>query len=967
MSWVAPYRYSALHDFKIKMERRFPHLRLPSFPPKSYTLFGTHGPEFLDDRRHGLETFVQGLLSDSRFHCKELKNFLDPTGQAEKGEQARQQFVSQNQARSLVSPAPSPSMESYDDVAEDSFLLPNFPPNTKVPEVIALQNGEECFVAPLVNEMKVNIDYLWRLKRKMKGKDIDIKLHMLEDERGKINTACMVLEGERRLLETQLLADPNVRALAVLHTWLEFSNDKIKLALEWANHVEESLLLELSPKTQADTAGARATPKTSSDTVTEDLLIDLSGPAPAPSAVPYPLQAPPQLQMPPGAMYPPPSYYYPPSYAMQPPGSTGGGVPQPFYAMPPQQQHHLIPSMPGAPGYPMITPGYPQPPLSGNMMGAAGSGVLMPPTSGNYPPMSGFGAFYQPIAVQGPAPVPFDAQQQQQQQSSTSSSALAYPGISAAPSPSPYGATSSPYSSSGAASSASTTQQPPSPVLRTSSTTTTSTAALSPSLNVSSSFSPLPLRVGALSVGTARLSLSSAPQEEPKVIMEQQQSPLRLSSPSQLAEEQQQRDEEEQGSTAPPAALSSSYGSYDDPFTASVTFNSAYPADSFAAAPIPSSSVGSPLSTASFLSSSPAHSSSSTSTTTTSSMASLPVVESQSTAYATAGKYAVAASSSSSSSPFTEARSPSPPPPYAYASSPSSFAPVEPQHNAQLQQQQPSHYYVDSNALPPVMPSPSPSAGLYAAASAPPAFSDSSARATIGQPVHSGTKREKDLGERIQSYEKKAEKLVVLAVERPDQLTETEKKMKGLINKIKADQEALVAQFARRNDAEAVSQRLNNILTYIQENYDLMKRFRTLYAEDQLNVFEERMYGLLSEVNSVKGHDMDEATKFHQKMTALMREMALYHSVLRKKLEEEQKAAKDHGAVPDDLGAMNKNHLLNRLEDLQENMADFEHNFCTQYKVKRDLGDRAKQMFKQMKVKEAQQKHNVAQDSLYEL
>ena len=74
----------------------------------------------------------------------------------------------------------------------------------------------------------------------------------------------MVLEGERRLLETQLLADPNVRALAVLHTWLEFSNDKIKLALEWANHVEESLLLELSPKTQADTASARATPKTSS-------------------------------------------------------------------------------------------------------------------------------------------------------------------------------------------------------------------------------------------------------------------------------------------------------------------------------------------------------------------------------------------------------------------------------------------------------------------------------------------------------------------------------------------------------------------------------------------------------------------------------------------------------------------------------------------------------------------------------
>jgi len=69
-------------------------------------------------------------------------------------------------------------------------------------------------------------------------------------------------------------------------------------------------------------------------------------------------------------------------------------------------------------------------------------------------------------------------------------------------------------------------------------------------------------------------------------------------------------------------------------------------------------------------------------------------------------------------------------------------------------------------------------------------------------------KREKDLGERIQSYEKKAEKLVVLAVERPDQLTETEKKMKGLINKIKADQvrpHRLLAFFSPHELAHPIS------------------------------------------------------------------------------------------------------------------------------------------------------------------
>lgn len=88
------------------------------------------------------------------------------------------------------------------------------------------------------------------------------------------------------------------------------------------------------------------------------------------------------------------------------------------------------------------------------------------------------------------------------------------------------------------------------------------------------------------------------------------------------------------------------------------------------------------------------------------------------------------------------------------------------------------------------------------------------------------------------------------------------------------EQESLTGQFARRNDAEAVSQRLTTILKYIQENYDLvlflfsheagsevhsnpallqMKRFGSLYAEDQLSAFEERVYGLLNDVNGING------------------------------------------------------------------------------------------------------------------
>ncbi len=43
-----------------------------------------------------------------------------------------------------------------------------------------LDSGEECFIASLVDEMRSNTDYLFKLQRQLSGKDVETKLEILE-------------------------------------------------------------------------------------------------------------------------------------------------------------------------------------------------------------------------------------------------------------------------------------------------------------------------------------------------------------------------------------------------------------------------------------------------------------------------------------------------------------------------------------------------------------------------------------------------------------------------------------------------------------------------------------------------------------------------------------------------------------------------------------------------------------------
>ena len=58
---------------------------------------------------------------------------------------------------------------------------------------------------------------------------------------------------------------------------------------------------------------------------------------------------------------------------------------------------------------------------------------------------------------------------------------------------------------------------------------------------------------------------------------------------------------------------------------------------------------------------------------------------------------------------------------------------------------------------------------------------------------------------------------------------------------------------------------------------------------------------------------------------------------------------------------------LNRLEDLQENLADFEHNFSTKFHFNRSLSDKTEDAYKSKKVDDAQKVHQKVFSDLFEL
>jgi len=156
---------------------------------------------------------------------------------------------------------------------------------------------------------------------------------------------------------------------------------------------------------------------------------------------------------------------------------------------------------------------------------------------------------------------------------------------------------------------------------------------------------------------------------------------------------------------------------------------------------------------------------------------------------------------------------------------------------------------------------------------------------------------------------------------------------------------------------ERLAKRLQNLSNFLLDNS--MSGKSSLSLLEQVNQMEVQMYAIIEKVNAFDEDDNqsdqaieDMATKLRENIIDLMKEMAIIKSNLRK-------------AEPDKLPE--KDVLLNKLEDLQENLADFEHNFSTKHFFNRGIGEKAKEKYKTKQLEDAQKAHERAESNMFEL
>lgn len=403
---------------------------------------------------------------------------------------------------------------------------------------------------------------------------------------------------------------------------------------------------------------------------------------------------------------PAPAFYYPsyPSYqaVLQPPGT--GGVPHPLYG-----QHHAIPSVPGAshayPAVPMTAPGYPQVAHAGTTsMGPVytETGSAFSATTLSSHISSGFGPIHRPVTMQlsvpVPSPISFDRMSSEQSLPSSSTPSTEDSSVRSTSTTSNSNP-ATPFSSLGSAPSmhydhsGSEQQQAPSMATSTSVSSTASDTTLS--------LASLPLRVG---------SLTSETLPQQPITVGQQLRRLSL--------------ENEDGAA-------SSYQP-NDPFTAAVIFDSAYPAspsNSNSLMPSPSPTPSSYSSPSGTMASAPVISSSFNESAATADLdtISTPPPPYPASLSSSCSSRSLHQSPPASAAPSTEHRAASPPPLY------SGFAPAS-RYNLPLQTQfgSPGNSYAISR-------SPS-SATMYPAASAP-AYPG----VTVDQPAHASGASSPDL------------------------------------------------------------------------------------------------------------------------------------------------------------------------------------------------------------------------------
>ena len=121
----------------------------------------------------------------------------------------------------------------------------------------------------------------------------------------------------------------------------------------------------------------------------------------------------------------------------------------------------------------------------------------------------------------------------------------------------------------------------------------------------------------------------------------------------------------------------------------------------------------------------------------------------------------------------------------------------------------------------------------------------------------------------------------------------------------------------------------------------------TVASDYVLNNLEKRMYTFLADVNNIDVKDISSTTDFNNKLKKLNQDIVNFKNQLLKE---------------------NKDmHLVPRIEDLQENMSSFSHEFSSKHIIKEGLDDKVLDFRRRQILNEARKIHQQIEDELFPL
>jgi len=214
------------------------------------------------------------------------------------------------------------------------------------------------------------------------------------------------------------------------------------------------------------------------------------------------------------------------------------------------------------------------------------------------------------------------------------------------------------------------------------------------------------------------------------------------------------------------------------------------------------------------------------------------------------------------------------------------------------------------------------------------------------------------LEDRIKVYEELIEKLLLdaFACTTPQQVAGVESNLSGVVEKINQD----IGLAKSVVELESCGDKLKYLRDYANNNLDVLRQFREMSPEDHVASLESRMFVILDALSALDTPSNSDSqgvtaasiiarnTELHNKITKLMKDMSMCRNLLKAKHSD-------------------KTHLSNRIEDLQENLVDLEHDFISKHKVERGFESMALDLLKNRLLNQARTEHEQRETDLFEL